>query len=129
MTRKEFIARLGLPTGQVILHICGNTNRIIEDMCATGAQGISVDQSVDLPSIKDRVPSDIVIIGNISPVGTLMTGKAEEVRRETKDLLERMRDVPNYILAPGCDIAVESPIENIESMIDIVKKSQGYCYL
>ena len=104
----------------VILHVCGQTSHIIEMMCATGAQGISVDL-VDLPAIVSRVPSDVVIIGNISPVGTLLNGTAEEVRKETKDLLDKMRDVPNYILATGCEIPLETPYENMMAMVETVK--------
>ena len=103
-----------------ILHVCGQTSHIIETMCGTGAQGISVDL-VDLSSIVSRVPSEVVIVGNLSPVGTLLNGTAEEVRKETRDMLDKMREVPNYILATGCEIPLETPYENILAMVETVK--------
>jgi len=108
----------------VILHICGNTNHIIEMMCATGVQGISVDYLVDLPSIVPRVPEDIVIMGNINPAGKLLNGTPEEVAAETRELLERMRGVPNYLSMSGCDIPYHAPKENILAMVRTVKSYQ-----
>ena len=47
-------------------------------MCETGAVAISVDE-VDLSSIIDRDPSDMVIIGNISPVKIMWQGSPENI--------------------------------------------------
>jgi uroporphyrinogen decarboxylase len=115
---KKLVDRVTLP---VSLHICGNSSHIIEEMCATGVRAISVDSPVDIPSIVHRVPPNILIIGNISPVGTLRTGTPEDVAKETRELLEQMRNVPNYVMATGCDSAFDTPFENIEAMIDTVK--------
>jgi uroporphyrinogen decarboxylase len=108
----------------VILHICGKTSHIIGPMCATGAQGISLDTLVDLPSIASRVPSDVAIIGNLDPVGALLNGTVEETAQVTRELLDTMRDVPNYMFSAGCEVALETPPENIRAMIDTVKNYQ-----
>lgn len=105
----------------VILHICGNSTHIIERMCATGVQGISIDYLVDLPAIAPRVPEDVVIMGNINPVGTLLSGTPEEVRRETRELMKRMAGVPNYLGMSGCDIPLPTPIENIRAMVETIQ--------
>ncbi|RJP71087.1 MAG: hypothetical protein C4532_08050 [Candidatus Abyssobacteria bacterium SURF_17] len=105
----------------VILHVCGKSSHIIEPMCATGAQGISLDTLVDLPSIVSRVPSDVAIIGNLDPVGPLLNGTPEEAAAVTRELLDSMRDVPNYVFSAGCEVALETPPENIKAMIDTVK--------
>lgn len=107
----------------VILHICGNSTHIIEKMCATGVQGISVDSLVDLPSIVSRVPEDVVIMGNINPIGTLLNGTPEEVRKETQNLMERMAGVPNYLGMTGCDIPLPAPIENVQAMVETIKEA------
>ncbi len=105
----------------VILHICGKTTHIIEPMCETGVQGLSLDTAVDLRSIVSKVPEDIAIIGNLDPVGPLLTGSAEEAAAVTKELLDRMRDVPNYMFSAGCEVALETPLENLQAMIDTVR--------
>lgn len=115
---KKFVDRIRVP---ITLHICGNVSHIIEEMCATGIRAISLDSAVDLPSIVPRVPSHILILGNLSPVGLLRTGTPEDVTKATKEMMDKMRDVPNYIVATGCDCAFDTPFENIKAMIETVK--------
>jgi uroporphyrinogen decarboxylase len=104
-----------------VLHICGKSSHIIEPMCATGVQGISLDSVVDMPSIAPLVPSNVAIIGNLDPVGALLNGTPEEAAVVTKNLLESMRHVPNYMFSCGCEVALETPPENIKAMIEMVK--------
>ncbi|MBI5115900.1 uroporphyrinogen decarboxylase family protein [Candidatus Poribacteria bacterium] len=118
---KRVVAALDVP---VVLHVCGRTTHIIEQMCATGAQGISVDSAVDLPSIVSRVPRNVAIIGNLDPVGPLLNGTPEETASATKELLDKMRDVPNYMFSAGCTVALETPRENLLAMIETVKNYQ-----
>jgi uroporphyrinogen decarboxylase len=104
-----------------VLHICGKSSHIIEPMCATGVQGISLDNVVDMPSIAPLVPPDVAIIGNLDPVGPLLTGIPEEAAIATKNLLDSMRHIPNYMFSCGCEVALETPPENIKAMIEMVK--------
>jgi uroporphyrinogen decarboxylase len=115
---KRVVEAVNVP---VILHVCGKTTHIIEQMCATGVQAISIDSLVDLPSIVPRVPEDIVIIGNLDPVDPVMTGSPEDAASATGDLLDKMRDVPNYMFSTGCELPLETPPENIQAMIETVK--------
>ncbi|RJP21327.1 MAG: hypothetical protein C4520_09945 [Candidatus Abyssobacteria bacterium SURF_5] len=104
-----------------VLHICGKSSHIITPMCATGVQGISLDNVVDMPSIAPLVPPDVAILGNLDPVGPLLTGSPAEAARVTRDVLESMRHVPNYMFSAGCEVALETPLENIQAMIETVK--------
>ncbi len=104
------------------LHICGRANHLVELMCKTGVTGISLDYPTDITKIKDRVPPDIIILGNLAPVEVLMMKKPDEVRAATLELLKAMEDVPNFGLLSGCDLPVGTPIENIEAMINAVKE-------
>jgi uroporphyrinogen decarboxylase len=115
---KRVVEAVNVP---VILHVCGKTTHIIEQMCATGVQAISIDSLVDLPSIVPRVPKDIVIIGNLDTVDPVMTGSPEDTASATRDLLDKMRDVPNYMFSTGCELPLETPPENIQAMVETVK--------
>ena len=46
-------------------------------------------------------------------------GTPEDVRRETRALLESMRAVPNFVLSTGCDLPQETPVENIRAFMDV----------
>ena len=104
------------------LHICGRANHLVELMCKTGVTGLSLDSPTDITRIKDKVPPDIIILGNLAPVDVLMMKKPDEVREATLGLLRAMEDVPNFGLLSGCDLPVGTPMENIEAMINTVKE-------
>lgn len=106
---------------QTILHICGNTTHLIEKMCETGVQGLSLDTAVSIPEIAGRVPSDVVLLGNIDPVATMLQGDRAKVRQETAGLLEAMTEYENFILSTGCDLPAETPIENIQELVETTK--------
>jgi len=108
---------------RTILHVCGNTTHLIEPMCRTGAQGLSLDTAVDLPAVAPRVPEDVVLIGNVDPVRTLLYGTPQAVRAETIGLMEQMARYRNFIVSTGCDLPAETPIENIVAFVQAVREA------
>jgi uroporphyrinogen decarboxylase len=113
---KRIIGALSRPC---VLHICGKAGHIVGKMCESGAEGISIDD-VDLPSLVRSAPRHVVILGNIDTL-TLARSSPEEVRMQTIGLLDRVRDRKEFIAAPGCDLAPDTPLENIEAFVRTVK--------
>lgn len=104
----------------VVYHTCGNTMHLIEKMaeCSVNALSLDADETgVDLAEAAKRVPEDVIIIGNISPVGTLLHGTPAGVEKEVLALLDRMRPFANFVLSSGCDLPQETPIENIKAFM------------
>ncbi len=112
------VRRLNLPG---VLHVCGDTTHLIDRMCRTGVQALSLDTGVDIPAILPRVPPDIVIMGNIDPVGVMLNGSPGDVRDAVFGLLEATSRFPNFILSTGCDLPVDTPIANIASFCDAAR--------
>jgi len=110
-----------LPVAATI-HICGRAGHLAELMCKSGVTGISIDSPTNIGKIKDKVPSDIIILGNLAPVEILMMKKPEEVRGAVFELLKAVEDIPNFALLSGCDLPVGTPMENVEAMIAAVKE-------
>ena len=92
-----------------VLHICGNSEHLLDKMVATGAQGLSLDSAVDLAAAARRLPSDVVLIGNISPTAVMLYMDPAGVYRETRALMEAMKPFPNFVLSTGCDLPPETP--------------------
>ena len=113
---KNFIATLGKPC---ILHICGKTDHILGMMCQSGAAAISIDQ-VDMRRAVTAVPKQTVLIGNISP-NSLVMNPSETVRGQTSALLDIVKDRKEFVVAPGCDLSPDTPLENIVSFVEAVK--------
>jgi len=111
---REIVASMRTPS---ILHICGQTNHLLDRLVATGAQGLSLDSAVDLPDAARRVPKDVVLIGNLDTVRVMCEQSPAEVYASTAALLEGMAPFDNFILSSACDLPLQTPLENIEAMI------------
>ena len=103
-----------------VYHICGNSMHLIENMCESGVDALSLDApetGVDLPTAAERASDEVIIIGNTNPVGTLLNGSPDEVYSEVTGLLKSMKPYPNFILSSGCDLPQETPLENINAFM------------
>ena len=104
----------------IIYHVCGNSMHLIEKMAGAGVDGLSLDSpeaGVDLSLAAARVDRDVMLIGNISPIGSLLRGGPEEVTRDVIKLLKSMDKYPNFILSSGCDLPQEVPVENLKAFM------------
>jgi MtaA/CmuA family methyltransferase len=111
--------RLNLP---YFLHICGKTDRILEDMVSTGADGLELDYKTDARLAHDVLKDRAVFIGNLDPSGLLALGTARLVEEKTRELLALFRDTPRFILNAGCAIPAATPPENIRAMIRVARE-------
>jgi MtaA/CmuA family methyltransferase len=100
-----------------ILHICGKTDRILDDMLATGSDGLELDYKTDAGLAHEKMKKRTVFVGNIDPSGVLALGSATLVEQKTRDLLEVFVDTPRFILNAGCAIPATTPPENLKTMI------------
>ncbi len=93
--------------------VCGDASRSIEVMCKTNPDSISVDENVDLPAAKritDRY--DVAIGGNIPLTSVMLHGTQQDNMKYVLDLIDRLDEPRNYIVAPGCDMPYAVPVEN-----------------
>ena len=93
--------------------VCGDDTRNIEVMCQTGPDSISVDENVDILAAKAITDRYNVVIGcNIPLTSVMLLGNQQDNMKFTVDLLDSIPDKRNFILAPGCDMPYEIPVEN-----------------
>jgi len=112
---KHLIAKLRCPT---ILHICGNSTKILEKMTETGATALSIDHSVNIGEAKSIIKGRAAIVGNVDPTRNLFMGTAQEVEKEAKRCVEQGTDV----LAPGCGFSPKTPLENMKAIVNAARK-------
>lgn len=103
-----------------VYHICGNTGHLTKHMANSGVDALSLDSpdtGVDLSEAAKQVPENVILIGNISPVRTMLFGTPQDVQKDVIDLLQKMNGCRNFILSTGCDLPQEVPPENINAFI------------
>lgn len=124
MTVDKIVARSGQPP---LLHICGQTDKIWEDMVDSGAGVISLDNIVDMEAAKKSIGHRACLMGNIKPVETMKLGKKQDIIREAQDCMRTLYDNPRgYILATGCQLPLDTPFENIEYLMDAARTFGRY---
>jgi MtaA/CmuA family methyltransferase len=105
---------LGLP---YVLHICGNTGPILDEMIATGADGLEIDYKTDVSLAHRKMKDRTVFLGNIDPSGVLALGTPALVREKALEVLTLFADTPRFILNAGCAIPPTTPSENLRALI------------
>jgi uroporphyrinogen decarboxylase len=65
----------------------------------------------------ERLKAAACVIGNIDPSGALALGAVDDVKRQTRKVLDVYVDCPRFILNAGCAIPAETPPENLRAMI------------
>jgi len=109
----------------VILHICGNTTKIIDKMVETGATYLELDSSVDLAEVRRKFGDRIGLIGNVSPT-LLLTGSQEAVEESCRKAIEAGGLTGTYILGTGCELPKKTPYANLDAMIRAAEKYGKY---
>jgi len=99
------------------LHICGKTDRILQDMVSTGADGLELDYRTDIRLAHELLRDNAVFIGNLDPSGLLASGTPTMVEEKARELMGVFADTPRLILNAGCAIPPTTPPENIRALM------------
>lgn len=106
----------------ITLHVCGDTRTCIDRMLETGANGIEVDEFMNLRLARDKAADRVTIIGNVDPVDPLLQGTANEVKRKCLLCLETFTGSNRFILSSGCALSPLTPPANILAMVEAVEE-------
>lgn len=110
----------------VIYHNCGdNTPKMVESILSTGAAAYHFGNSINMKTMMEKFPSDVIVMGNVDPAGEIRMGDPESVRNATLSVLEACSVHPNFVISSGCDIPPLSPWENINAFFSAVEEFYG----
>jgi uroporphyrinogen decarboxylase len=95
------------------LHICGNTNKIVDAMVESGADIIDLDFMVNMEDAVRRHGDRVSFCGNINPMSMFLKGTPEQVYAAT----QQCADIggPHGFSAGGCEIPMLSPDANVHA--------------
>ena len=109
----------------VILHNCGNKGQCTQAMIDSGAAALHFGNAVDMVATLEQCPSDLIVMGNIDPVGILKQASSEDVYRITSDLLAKTAGYKNFVISSGCDMPPLVPEANIKAFYKAVADFNG----
>jgi [methyl-Co(III) methanol-specific corrinoid protein]:coenzyme M methyltransferase len=97
-----------------VLSVCGNVTSSLHLLAKTGADAISLDQTVDLAAARLAL-EDTLLFGNLDPVEALYQGEAAQVAES----IIRAKEAGVDAIWPGCDLVIQTSIQNIKKMMPI----------
>ncbi|HEV2454280.1 MAG TPA: uroporphyrinogen decarboxylase [Verrucomicrobiae bacterium] len=95
-------------------------------LVSTGANVLGIDSSVRLAEVRKALPSSMGIQGNLEP--SLLLTNPNRVAEESRRILEEMRGRPGHIFNLGHGVPPEAGLENIEAVVETVRKSSTRVY-
>ncbi len=101
--------------------VCGDATKNIEIMCQTDPDCIAVDENINMVEAKKITDShNITLSGNIPLTTRMLLGTQQDNMKYVVDFLDSI-DHHNLILAPGCDMPYDTPIENTVGCMHAVR--------
>ena len=99
--------------------VCGNATQNIEVMCECGPDNISIDENIDLKYVKEAAEKySISFGGNMKLTVVLLMGSMEDSERDALECMD-IGGKNGFILAPGCDLPMNTPVENIQAVTEL----------
>lgn len=95
----------------VKLHICGNTNALLDSLCLTGTDILDIDHMVDFARAGALMRARGCVCGNFDPLNVVLRGTPGDIRNAVRACIDMAPD--NVIIAAGCEIPLDTPPENL----------------
>lgn len=116
----DFIKSKGSGTS---IHICGKTDSIWKDIVDVVIGALSIDNIASLKNCTETIGDRIKIMGNVDPSSIMYAGTKEDVRKATlKCIKDGYKSPMGYGIMSGCGLPVETPMENIDVMLDTARE-------
>ncbi len=100
--------------------VCGHAQQNIEAMCNCKPDNVSIDENIPLDFVKEiALKKGISFGGNMKLTVVLLMGDEDDSRENAMECLD-MGGKKGFILAPGCDLPMDTPPANIKAVSELV---------
>lgn len=107
----------------VMIHCCGDVKEILDELVEVGVDIFNPFQPevMDVFDTKKKYQGRLSFFGGISVQRLLPHGTPDQVRSQTRKLLDILGRGGGYIAGPSHDIPADVPPENIHAMVEVLK--------
>lgn len=109
------IASTRIPT----ILFCRGSSVFASELASIKPSCVSLDWNADLIKIRQTVPHQVAIQGNLDP--DILYAPSPVIAREAKEMLTAMHGQPGYIFNLGHGILPDTPFDNVRFLVDFVK--------
>jgi uroporphyrinogen decarboxylase len=76
---------------------------------------------MDMAVALSRVPEDVVVCGNLDPVGVFVQSSPAEITTRALSLLNAAAAHRNFVLSSGCDVPATAPLASLDAFYTALK--------
>ncbi len=100
--------------------VCGHAQQNIESMCNCKPDNVSIDENIPLDFVKDiALKKEISFGGNMKLTTVLLMGDEDDCRENAIENMD-MAGKRGFLLAPGCDLPMDTPPANLKAVSELV---------
>ena len=102
-------------------HCDGSLKGKVDLIPLCGADVLSIfDPNIDIGLVKKAIGDKVCLIGNLHPIQVLREKDPETVQLESRRIMDKAASGGGFVLAAGGEISGDTPLRNIEAMIEAV---------
>jgi uroporphyrinogen decarboxylase len=102
---------------KTVCHICGNLDKILNDVADIGYEGVEIDYKTNIPAAAKAFRGKSVVFGPIDPSGMFYFGTPEKMRAEVRRVLDAFAG-EGIVLGAGCAIPKGAPEANTRAFVE-----------
>jgi len=106
----------------VIFHNCAARLIHLSAALETGTKVFHFGAPMDIVGALAKVPTDVVLCGNLDPVAVFCQSAPAETAAKTRELLAATRAHRNFVIYSGCDVPPSSPLANFDAFYEAVTR-------
>lgn len=114
---------------KVALHSCGAVFEMVPQIIDCGVDILNPIQTsasgMDTRKLKQEFGRDLCFWGGIDVQQVLRSGTVDEVRQETRRVIEDLSPGGGYLFAPSHDIQTGTPLDNVMAMFETAREIGG----
>lgn len=103
--------------GYSVLHICGDTYPLLDNMVGTGVTALSIEEKVDPAKAVEKVAGRASLVGNVGVVHPLLQGTPDDCFKHGQIVAKAGFNV----VSPGCGLSALIPNDNLKALVKAVK--------
>jgi uroporphyrinogen decarboxylase len=115
----DIVGRIQDKGKYAMVHICGDTTGILEDIADIRPNCFSLEAKVDLQTAKKVLGGKVCVAGNVSPTGAFLSGSPDDVIAEARACVESWGGGGGHVLTLGCDFPKTVPVENVMALMSL----------
>ncbi len=107
-----------------LIHIYHNDTpnaNMLSGLATIGMDVFNFSHEIDIAKARADLGPEVVLMGNIPPLDVLVRGTTDDVRKATRQLLDKAADYGPILISPGGGVSPGTPIENLQAMAEVAQ--------